>query len=147
HPYTKSLISAVPRSDIKLSRFPMVNYIEADTTHTRTESNNLTTAMEWISAQQDFEEQSENPLIQIQNLSMRFVLKDAFRERHRVTPEAVNDVTFSIGKGEVFGLVGESGSGTSTVSRLIAGLSQTRSGSVGFSGTNIAQWNDQRAIN
>src|SRR5690606_25074874 len=34
HPYTKSLISAVPRSDIKLRRFPMVSYIEADTTHT-----------------------------------------------------------------------------------------------------------------
>src|SRR5690606_16956611 len=135
HPYTKSLISAVPRSDIKLSRFPMVNYIEADTAHTRTESNNLTTAMEWISAQQNFEEQSENPLIQVQNLGMRFVLKDAFLERHRVTLDAVKDVNFSIGKGEVFGLVGESGSGKSTVARLIAGLYQTRSGSVSFNGT------------
>lgn len=28
HPYTRSLISAVPRSDRKLDRFPLVSYIE-----------------------------------------------------------------------------------------------------------------------
>jgi len=28
HPYTRSLISAVPRSDVKLVRFPLVSYIE-----------------------------------------------------------------------------------------------------------------------
>ena len=30
HPYTKSLISAVPRTDIKLHRFPRVEYIEKE---------------------------------------------------------------------------------------------------------------------
>ena len=29
HPYTQSLISAVPRSDVKLVRFPLVSYIES----------------------------------------------------------------------------------------------------------------------
>ncbi|MCC2596232.1 ABC transporter ATP-binding protein [Pusillimonas sp. MFBS29] len=147
HPYTKSLISAVPRSDIKLSRFPMVSYIEADNTHIRNESSNLATAMEWIGAQQDFGEQSDSPLIQVQDLGMRFVLKDAFLKRHRITLDAVKDVNFSINKGEVFGLVGESGSGKSTVARLIAGLYQTRSGSVSFNGSVITALNDQKAIN
>src|SRR3546814_2521723 len=60
-------------------------------------------------------------------LGMRFVLRNSFLKKNRITLDAVKDVNFSIKEGEVFGLVGESGSGKSTTARLIAGLYQTSS--------------------
>jgi len=52
---------------------------------------------------------------------------------------AVDGVSFSIGKGETLGLVGESGCGKSTVARSIAGLLPVTSGSVRLSGVEISQ--------
>ncbi|TSA87562.1 ABC transporter ATP-binding protein [Deinococcus detaillensis] len=47
---------------------------------------------------------------------------------------AVNNVSLSIGRGEVLALVGESGSGKSTIARLIAHLYEPSSGSMKLSG-------------
>jgi len=51
--------------------------------------------------------------------------------------KAVNDVSFSIKKGEVFGLVGESGCGKTTTGRTIIKLYDATSGSVWFKGQRI----------
>ncbi len=51
---------------------------------------------------------------------------------------AVNDVSFSIYKGETFGLVGESGSGKSTTGRMVIKLEGISSGTVTYKGQNIA---------
>ena len=50
---------------------------------------------------------------------------------------AVDDVSFDIRKGEVFGLAGESGSGKSTVGRLVLRLLEPTDGSVVFDGTDL----------
>jgi peptide/nickel transport system ATP-binding protein len=47
---------------------------------------------------------------------------------------AVDDVTFSVPRGEAFGLIGESGSGKSTVLRAIAGLNEHYTGSITIDG-------------
>jgi oligopeptide transport system ATP-binding protein len=47
---------------------------------------------------------------------------------------AVDDVSFSVRRGETFGLVGESGSGKSTTARLILGLERATSGHIWFLG-------------
>ena len=52
--------------------------------------------------------------------------------------KAVNDVSFDIYKGEVFGLVGESGCGKTTTGRSIIRLYDITGGSVYFEGTRIA---------
>ena len=54
------------------------------------------------------------------------------------TLKAVNDVNFEIYKGEVFGLVGESGCGKTTTGRSIIKLYDITGGSVYFGGTRIA---------
>lgn len=52
--------------------------------------------------------------------------------------KAVNDISFDIYKGEVFGLVGESGCGKTTTGRSIIRLYDITGGSVYFEGTRIA---------
>ncbi len=51
---------------------------------------------------------------------------------------AVNGVSFEIYKGEVFGLVGESGCGKTTTGRTIIGLNEISGGSVYYKGERIA---------
>lgn len=59
------------------------------------------------------------------------------KNRDRV--DAVKDATFSVGKGESFGLVGESGSGKSTILRAITGLAPNWSGEITVDGNPIGK--------
>src|SRR5690606_29128035 len=103
HAYTRSLISAVPRPDIKLRRFPLVTYIE----DVKTPVKPMDVATHWLGQRRDFGEQIDGPMVQTQDLGMRIVLQTAFRPRHRRTLDAVKHVALSLAQGEVFGLVGE----------------------------------------
>ena len=61
-------------------------------------------------------------------------VKEYFRIHDQLTIRAVDDISFGIRKGEVFGLVGESGCGKSTVARLISGFYRPTAGEVLFHG-------------
>ena len=58
-------------------------------------------------------------------------------DRHASMLHAVDDVTFSIGKGESVGLVGESGCGKSTLVRLVTRMLDPTAGDIVFDGRNI----------
>ncbi|PSU67756.1 ABC transporter ATP-binding protein [Photobacterium phosphoreum] len=131
HPYTQSLISAVPRSDIKLKRFPLVTYIE-DVQQTPT----LDVKNHWLGQSQD-QRSYDGALLEIENVNLRFVTKDSLFESRREYVQANNDVSFHIAEGETFGLVGESGSGKSTIARVITGLYPPNSGTVRFEGIDL----------
>jgi branched-chain amino acid transport system ATP-binding protein len=51
--------------------------------------------------------------------------------------KAVDDLTFEVGRGEVFGLIGPNGAGKTTLLRLITGILKPDSGSVRFMGKEI----------
>lgn len=72
------------------------------------------------------------PLLEVKNLKKYFPIKKGFLRRVVGQVKAVDDVSFTIHKGETFGLVGESGSGKSTTARLILRGYGVTSGSLKF---------------
>ncbi len=76
------------------------------------------------------------PLLEIKNLSKSFTIKDPIGRRS-ANLTAVNDVSFSLNKGETLGLVGESGCGKSTTGKLIMQLLAADSGQVIFKGNDL----------
>lgn len=78
-------------------------------------------------------------------LSVRH-LKQFFKMSGKSKLKAVNNVSFDIYKGEVFGLVGESGCGKTTTGRSIIKLYEPTGGQVSFKGQVIScgtRWNEK----
>jgi oligopeptide/dipeptide ABC transporter ATP-binding protein len=78
-------------------------------------------------------------ILQVENLTKHFSTGSFFFlwGANGTTLKAVDGVSFSIHKGETFGLVGESGGGKSTTARLITRLIEATSGKVFFEGQEI----------
>ena len=67
-------------------------------------------------------------MLEIRSLTKTFPTRSAFGWATGEV-KAVADVSFAVEKGEVYGLAGESGSGKSTIARMIMGLTRPTSGS------------------
>jgi peptide/nickel transport system ATP-binding protein len=76
------------------------------------------------------------PLLSVRGLSKHFAVGGALIGRRRMV-RAVDDVSFEVGKGEVLGIVGESGCGKSTTARLIIGLIEPDAGEITFDGDRV----------
>jgi oligopeptide transport system ATP-binding protein len=75
---------------------------------------------------------------------MFFDVRTGLIGRHRLRQlKAVNDVSFEIGRGETFGLVGESGCGKTTVGRTVLKLYRATGGKIVFDGTDITSMTDK----
>ena len=128
HEYTKSLIAAVPRPQVKLHRFPQVSYGGRETAF----------KIEDLARNWDRSTASKSgTLVEVKGLTKRFLAKGAVLPSQRSYFTAVDDVSFDIKDGEVFGLVGESGSGKSTVARMLATLYPVDGGTVTFDGEEV----------
>jgi len=86
----------------------------------------------------------ENILLRMENVSKNFNKSDGVFNRRKGTVKAVDDVTFSLHKGETLGLVGETGSGKSTLGRLALRLLTPDSGRVVFDGVDITTLRQRR---
>jgi branched-chain amino acid transport system ATP-binding protein len=51
---------------------------------------------------------------------------------------AVNDVSFTVGDGEVVTILGANGAGKTTILRAVSGLPVQKSGAIIFDGVNVA---------
>jgi len=78
------------------------------------------------------------PMLEIVELSKSFPVRNAFG-RAIGEVRAVDRVSLKIERGRVYGLAGESGSGKSTIARMIMGLTPPTSGDIVIDGENIAR--------
>src|SRR6187200_641916 len=78
------------------------------------------------------------PLLQVSGLTKHFPVRgDLFAKRKTV--RAVDDVSFSIAKGETVGIVGESGCGKSTTARLLMHLISRDAGDILYDGMQVGR--------
>ena len=83
-------------------------------------------------------------LIEIKNLKMYFPIKTGLLNRTVKYVKAVDDVSFTINKGETLGLVGESGCGKTTTGRAIIKLYEPTDGQIIYNGVDIAGFNPKK---
>jgi len=84
---------------------------------------------------------TDNTLIHVENLVKHFPITRGFFQKQIGAVRAVDDVSFSIQRGETLGLVGESGCGKSTTGRCILQLYRPTSGRVEFDGVDLVSLN------
>ncbi len=78
-----------------------------------------------------------NIILNVENLKTHFPIKTGLLRKTVGYIKAVDGVSFSINRGRVFGLVGESGCGKSTVARTIIRLEKATSGKVIFNNLDV----------
>lgn len=76
------------------------------------------------------------PMLSVQDLRVHFPIRQGIIGTTVGSVKAVDGITFSIPRGEVFALVGESGCGKTTTAQAIAGLTEKTSGTVTFAFVN-----------
>ena len=76
------------------------------------------------------------PMIQVENLCKSFSTKNG-------TVEAARNISFSIEKGEIFGIIGLSGAGKSTLVRCLNLLERPTSGTVRVNGKNLTKLSEK----
>lgn len=139
HPYTRGLIACRPPLNIRLRRLPVVS----DYTETK---EGIKKVRHYFSAAITAEERrlthlklyENDPLLKVENLSVHYPLSKPFFKKERSWFKAVDDVSFSVYRGETLGLAGESGCGKTTLGRALLRLLEPTSGTITFKETNIA---------
>ena len=81
------------------------------------------------------EKKQDMPLVEVKHLKQYFDISEGFFKSRPL--KAVDDVSFTIKKGETLGLVGESGCGKTTVGRTILHLYKPTDGEIWYEGVKI----------
>jgi oligopeptide/dipeptide ABC transporter ATP-binding protein len=92
--------------------------------------------------------ESNQPLLEVENLIRHFSTGGGWFSK-RKTIKAVDGITFDVKRGEVFGIVGESGCGKSSTSKVILNIHPPQAGSVRLNGVDLTElpekeWRDIR---
>jgi peptide/nickel transport system ATP-binding protein len=126
HPYARALIGAVPRLDRRLDRFPVPGETDPATSAARAK----------LAARG--ETRGDGALLTVEGLTVDYAAGGWLPGARGPAFRAVDDVSFTVAEGEVFGLVGESGCGKTTTANVIAGLVAPTAGRVLWQGEPIA---------
>lgn len=76
-------------------------------------------------------------LLEVRNLKKYFPVRRGIFSRAAAAVKAVDGVSFTIGRGETFGVVGESGCGKTTTGRAVLRLIEPDSGEIRFDGVEL----------
>jgi len=131
HSYTKALLACRPDASSKGKRLPVISDFLNENTGKR----------EPVAVKDPLQSAtfiSTSPLLNVENLKVYFPVKKNFFGKTLKEFKAVDDVSFTVAKGETLGLVGESGCGKTTLGRTLIRLIEPTSGNIFFNGKNIA---------
>lgn len=124
HAYTKALLACKPNAANKGKRLPIVaDFLNG----------------EMPAATQQTDAPIGDAILQVNKLRVWFTENKDWLGRPVDYFKAVDDVSFELKRGEVLGLVGESGCGKSTISRSLMGLLPVHEGQILFNGEDIAK--------
>jgi len=113
HPYLQALLRAVPRFDMAQGeRLVPIREIKTDNAGAI-----MTAKKPWPADAPD----RDKPMLDVQSLSKSYAIKKSglFTSKDAAKVMAVDDVSFHIKRGECLGLVGESGCGKTTTSKVL----------------------------
>jgi oligopeptide/dipeptide ABC transporter ATP-binding protein len=80
-----------------------------------------------------------NDLLEVKHLRKLFPIREGLLNRIKGYVHAVNDVSFTVKRGETFGIVGESGCGKTTLIRSILRLVEPTEGEILFEGKDVSR--------
>ncbi|MCL2265531.1 MAG: ATP-binding cassette domain-containing protein [Treponema sp.] len=86
-------------------------------------------------------------VLKVSGLFKRFNLEAGFFARFGRFVNAVNDISFSIGKNEAYGLVGESGCGKTTTARLLVRMYEADAGEIIYNSASCGEDESMSVIN
>ncbi|MBK8389602.1 MAG: ABC transporter ATP-binding protein [Saprospiraceae bacterium] len=137
HLYTKALIACRPPLDYRLSRLPIVqDFINvSESEHAQITQHLKVTDGTFNARLADLKK--ADVLLEVQNLSKYYPAQKSFWGKALSYTKAVDEVSFTMKKGETLGLVGESGCGKSTLGRAILRLITPTAGKVVFEGKDV----------
>lgn len=130
HPYTKALLACRPVLHKKGNRLPVVSDFLNAGNNTIIQPGKVPVA-----------KVEDQVLLDVKNLSVKFSSGKSFFGKPQNEVTAVNNVSFSVNKNEILGLVGESGCGKTTLSRTLLRLIDPTSGTITYNGNNLLMLN------
>ena len=119
HPYTKRLIAAVPHGTSRIAAIQGAGFAQTAESLLADQISNY------------------HPVLAVKGLKKTYITARGLFVKKRVV-HAVNEVSFTVERGQTLGIVGESGSGKSTIGRCLLKLTEIDSGQILFHGQDIA---------
>ena len=145
HPYVKGLLACRPTLDCKYGTLPTVDDFLETIEHEngaieiREKKNVENTLEKLVETKKNFEKEQSDPLVEVQNLTVRFRSSKGFLGKKTGDVLAVDGIDLTIQKGKTLGLVGESGCGKTSTGRAILHLIRPTSGKVLYEGKSLGK--------
>lgn len=86
-------------------------------------------------------------MLKIENLKVYYPIRGGFFNTIKSYVHAVDDVSLELEAGKTYGLIGESGSGKTTVGKVVLGLENATAGSITYNGEEITNKSNRKKIN
>ena len=132
HPYTKALMACRPSLHPKGERLPVVS----DFLVPQNKNNEKPILLDTQSIGL-YNSTPAEIVLQVENLTMHFFEKKSWFKKSVPTIKALDGINLTIRKGEIVGLVGESGCGKTTLVKAILQLIKPSSGKIILNGMNL----------
>jgi len=144
HPYTKALLACRPSNYTHNEILPLVqDFIEELPDGKIVEKKQINKSTITSPYHPTIENNEKQPILQLNNVCVSYVLKKNWRGKPFATKEVVKQISMEVLQGEIFGIAGESGCGKSTLAKAIMQIVPLTNGSIYFKNAPITKHSKQ----